>query len=180
MHILLSRFPSAVRLLQATILCLTLLSFLLFSSFSGGAAEAERPGNDSLDILLAMNLEDLIQVEVITASKHPQKIRQAPSPVYVFTAEDIQRTAARNFMELVTFIPGFYVYPRIDQTFRIVTRGINSFDKILFLIDGIPMNNIAQGGAVNMHLFPALDKIKRVEVVAGPGSTMWGSDAALR
>lgn len=122
---------------------------------------------------------DRMLLEVITASKRSQEIIEAPSPIYVFTAEDIERTGVRNFMELVKFIPGFYVYPRIDQTFRIVTRGINSYDKILFLLDGIPLNNISQGGAVNMHLFPGLDKIKRVEVISGPGSTMWGSDASL-
>ncbi|MBW2410540.1 MAG: TonB-dependent receptor, partial [Deltaproteobacteria bacterium] len=118
---------------------------------------------------------------VISASKRPQKTNETPSPVYVFTAEDIERTGVRNLMELVQFIPGFYVYPRLDHPFVISNRGIRSdtSDKILFLIDGIPINNISSGGAVNMHLFPGLDKVKRVEVISGPGSTMWGSDASL-
>lgn len=157
-------------------------SFILLVPFvflQPGRAAAENPESDMFGILLAMSLEELIEVEVYSASKRPQKIPEAASPIYVFTAEDIQRTGVRNFMELVKFIPGFYVYPKIDQMFRIVTRGINSYDNILFLIDGIPLNNIAQGGAVNMQLFPGLEKIKRVEVIQGPGSTMWGSDAAM-
>jgi iron complex outermembrane receptor protein len=140
---------------------------------------AEIAEKDTFEILLAMNLEELVDVEVFSASKRPQRISEAPSPIYVFTAEDIQRTGVRNVMELVKFIPGFYVYPRLDQTFVIVNRGLYGFDKILFLLDGIPLNNIAQGGAVNAHIFPGLDMVKRVEVIPGPGSTMWGSDASL-
>jgi outer membrane receptor protein involved in Fe transport len=123
---------------------------------------------------------DRLLLQVVTASKRSQKIAEAPSPIYVFTAEDIQRTGVRNIMELIKFIPGWYVYPKIDQTFVVATRGIRSSnDKILYLIDGIPLNNSAQGGAVNASLFPGLDMVKRVEVISGPGSTMWGSDAAL-
>ncbi|RPI38122.1 MAG: hypothetical protein EHM54_01330, partial [Nitrospiraceae bacterium] len=92
-----------------------------------------------------------------------------------------KRTGVRNIIELVKFIPGFYVYPRLDQTFVIAVRGLRSDqnDTILFLIDGIPLNNLSQDGAVNAHIFPGLDMVKRVEVISGPGSTMWGSDAAL-
>lgn len=159
-------------------------NFLLFSPLlintTCRAAESGPQSEDKLDILLAMSLEELIEVEVISASKRPQKIPYAPSPIYVFTAEDIQRTGVRNLMELVRFIPGFYVYPKIDQTFVVANRGIvGSNDKILYLIDGIPLNNSAQGGAVNFQLFPGLEKVKRVEIISGPGSTMWGSDASL-
>lgn len=157
----------------------SLILFLVFNFLYCRNSVAKSAEKEKLGVLWAMTLEELMSVEVISASKRPQKIREAPSPIYVFTADDIQRTGVRNFMELVKFIPGFYVYPKIDQSFRIVTRGINSYDKILFLVDGIPLNNIAQSGAVNMQLFPGLEKIKRVEVIPGPGSTMWGSDAAL-
>lgn len=160
--------------------CSSLIFFLIALFPACRTSAAETPERDTFDVLLALNLEELMKVEVISASKRPQKINEAPSPIYVFTAEDIQRTGVRNVMELVKYIPGFYVYPRLDQTFIIANRGIrSSSDKILFLLDGIPLNNSAQGGAVNMHLFPGLDKVKRVEVIPGPGSTMWGSDATL-
>lgn len=131
--------------------------------------------------LMSLSMEDLTQASVTSASKRMQSLEEAPSPIYVLTAEDIQRTGARNLMELVKFIPGFYVYPRIDQMFVIATRGLRSSsnDKVLFLVDGIPINNISQSGAVNEHIFPSLDKVKRVEVISGPGSTLWGSDASL-
>lgn len=162
------------------VFCSLLIFSLVFLFSPCRTSATESPEGETLDLLLAMNLEELVALEVVTASKRPQKINEAPSPIYVFTAEDIQRTGVRNLMELVKFIPGFYVYPRLDQTFIIANRGIRSSnDKILILVDGIPLNNSAQGGAVNMHLFPGLDKVKRVEVIHGPGSTMWGSDASL-
>ena len=118
---------------------------------------------------------------VTTAAKRSQKISEAPSPIYVFTAEDIQRTGVRTILELVKFIPGWYVYPRTDQPFVISSRGMrtNNNDNYLFLIDGMPLNSISKAGAVNADKFPGLDKVKRVEVINGPGSTMWGSDASL-
>ena len=55
----------------------------------------------------------------------------------------------------------------------------SSNDKTLFLLDGIPLNNISKSGAVNADIFPDLDMVERVEVISGPGSTLWGSDASL-
>ncbi|MBW2466596.1 MAG: TonB-dependent receptor [Deltaproteobacteria bacterium] len=151
-----------------------LLASIFICSTSYAVEVAELEPETVAQLMLFYEWDEL----VITPSKRPGRIAEAASPVYVFTTEDIQRTGVRNFMELVKFIPGFYVYPRTDQIWRIAARGINSYDKILFLLDGIPLNNSAQGGAVNMNLFPGLEKIKRVEVISGPGSTMWGSDAA--
>ncbi|MDH4232240.1 MAG: TonB-dependent receptor plug domain-containing protein, partial [Nitrospirota bacterium] len=177
MHILafLFHFISAVRAILPFLFCSSLIVFLVFPS------TAETSEEKPLETLLAMSLEELMKVEVISASKRPQKIVDAPSPIYVFTAEDIKRTGARTILELVKFIPGFYVYPRIDQPFVIATRGLRSTsnDKILFLLDGIPLNGISKGGAFNADKFPGLDMVKRVEIIPGPGSTMWGSDASL-
>jgi len=152
-------------------------AFMFFGSTCYATDIAEVEPETMAELMLFYEWNEL----VVTASKRPQKIPDAPSPVYIFTAEDIKRTGVRNLMELVKFIPGFYVYPRIDQTFVITNRGIRSSsnDKILFLIDGIPLNNSSQGGAVNMHLFPGLEKVARIEIINGPGSTMWGSDAVL-
>lgn len=160
---------------------LIIAAAIMIAASGSVSAEVEIPSEDVVDELFALSFEDLLDVKVITASKRSQKVSEAPSPVYVFTAEDIQRTGVRNIQELLKFIPGWYVYPRIDQPFVIANRGIRSSsnDKTLFLIDGIPLNNISKSGAVNADKFPGLDKVKRVEVISGPGSTMWGSDASL-
>jgi len=183
MHIrdCLFRFTSARSAVLPVVFCCSLIFFLVFPFTTSRASAAEPSGGEKFGLLLAMSLEELMQVEVISASKRPQKLVEAPSPIYIFTAEDIQRTGVRNIMELVKFIPGFYVYPRLDQTFVLAVRGLRSDqnDTILFLIDGIPLNNLSQDGAVNAHIFPGLDMVKRVEIISGPGSTMWGSDAAL-
>lgn len=158
---------------------LLFLSALLALCYSPafGVQLAEFESETVQELLLFFDWDEL----VTTASKRSQKISEAPSPIYVFTAEDIQRTGVRTLLELLKHIPGWYVYPRIDQPFVITMRGMRSSsnDKTLFLVDGIPINNISKGGAVNADKFPGLDKVKRVEVINGPGSTMWGSDAAL-
>ncbi|MBI5102046.1 MAG: TonB-dependent receptor [Nitrospirae bacterium] len=160
---------------------LFIVCFVFFFFRQSLEAAQEQLDQSRIETLMAMNLKDLMEVEITSASKRSQKINESPSPIYVFTAEDIQRTGVRNIMELVKYIPGFYVYPRIDQPFVIANRGIRSSsnDKILFLLDGIPLNNISKSGAVNADKFPGLDMVKRVEVIPGPGSTMWGSDASL-
>lgn len=182
MHIqaCLFRSRSARRAVLPVVFCCSLIFSIVFLFTTCRTSAAETAEREKIDILLAMNLEELMKMEVITASKRSQKIVDAPSPIHVFTAEDIQRTGVRSIMELVKFIPGFYVYPRLDQTFIIANRGIRTGnDTILYLLDGIPLNNNSQGGSVNAHIFPGLDMVKRVEVISGPGSTMWGSDATL-
>lgn len=154
---------------------------MVATSSNSYAAETGTASDKVWNELIMMSLEDLGSVKVTSASKRPQTLSEAPSPIYVFTEDDIERTGVRNIMELIKFIPGFYIYPRIDERFVISNRGIRSSsnDKILFLLDGIPLNNITKSGAVNADIFPGLDKVKRVEVISGPGSTMWGSDASF-
>ena len=154
-----------------------LLATIFVSSTCFAADIAEVEPETMAELMLFYEWNEL----VVTASKRPQKITESPSPIYVFTAEDIQRTGVRNIRELLKFIPGFYIYPRIDQPFVIANRGMRSSsnDKTLFLLDGIPLNNITKSGAVNADIFPDLDMVKKVEVISGPGSTMWGSDASL-
>lgn len=142
--------------------------------------ENKAPPEGGVEKLFAMSFEDLLDVKVVTAQKRPGRIIESPSPIYVFTAEDIKRLGVRNIMELVKYVPGFYVYPRVDQPFVISSRGLrtNNNDNFLFLIDGIPLNNVSKAGAVNEDNFPGLEKVKRVEIISGPGSTMWGSNAS--
>lgn len=160
---------------------IVLLMAAIITTTSAHGAESSSSYDGAWEELLAMNLTELADIKVTSASKRPQTLSEAPSPVYVFTEEDIKRTGVRNIMELIRFIPGFYIYPRIDQRFVISNRGIRSSsnDKILFLLDGMPINNSSKSGAVNADIFPGLDKVKRVEVISGPGSTMWGSDASF-
>ncbi|MFH2064761.1 MAG: TonB-dependent receptor [Pseudomonadota bacterium] len=117
---------------------------------------------------------------VLTASKNEQSILNAPSVVTVYTAEDIQRQGIRNVKELLERTVGF-MPARNAANPLIGTRGIvaGENEPFLLLIDGHNMNSIVDKGPGDYFIFPLLSHVKRVEIVRGPGSTLWGSDAAL-
>lgn len=117
---------------------------------------------------------------VITASKKEQRVDNAPSVVTVYTAEDIERQGLRNIGELLDRTVGYF-NTRNAANPIIGNRGIvaGENEPYLLLIDGHNMNSIVDKGPDDYPLFPLLSNIKRVEIIRGPGSTLWGSDAAL-
>lgn len=126
--------------------------------------------------------EELLFMEipsVITASKREEPVNKAPSVVYVVTGEEIKRSGARSLAEILKRVPGMHISVR--ESSLLGSRGFTSDqnDKFVFLIDGTPITNIMQDGAWGFIDMPNLDMVKRIEVVKGPGSTLWGSDASF-
>ncbi len=117
---------------------------------------------------------------VFTASKQEQKIYKAASVMTVYTAEDIKRQGLRSVQEIIERTAGFF-NARSATNPLIGARGITTGDNehFLLLIDGHNMNSIVDLGPGSYHLYPFLSNVERVEIVRGPGSTLWGSDAAL-
>ncbi len=117
---------------------------------------------------------------VITASKKVQRIDHAPSVVTVYTAEDIERQGLRNISEILDRTVGYFT-TRNAANPLIGNRGIvaGENEPYLLLIDGHNMNSIVDKGPDDYPIFPLISHIKRVEIIRGPGSTLWGSDAAL-
>jgi iron complex outermembrane receptor protein len=118
--------------------------------------------------------------QVVTASKSAQDIDKAPSVITVWTDQDIKQMGIRTTKELLSRTVGFFVNLQY-ATPIIGDRGMiaDSNDAFLFMIDGHPINSILQSGPGSYFVFPVLANIKRVEIVRGPGSTLWGGDAAL-
>jgi outer membrane cobalamin receptor len=117
--------------------------------------------------------------EVVTASKRSEKMNSSPSITYVVTADQIKRWGARSLAEVLKRVPGMRI--SIRESSLIGSRGFTSDqnDKFVFLIDGMAIRNIIQDGSYNMADMPDMDMVERIEVVKGPGSTLWGSDAAF-
>ncbi|MBN1823783.1 MAG: TonB-dependent receptor [Endomicrobiales bacterium] len=129
-----------------------------------------------------MPMEQLLFMEipsVFTASKKAESINKAPSVVYVVTAEEIKRSGARSLADVLRRVPGFKISAR--ETSLLGTRGFTSDqnDKYVFLIDGAPMTNIMQDGSWGYIDMPNMNMVEKIEIVKGPGSTLWGSDASL-
>jgi iron complex outermembrane receptor protein len=131
--------------------------------------------------LTALSLEDLLNVEVYSASKFPQKMSEAPSYVTVVTAADIKTYGYRTLADILRSVPGLYV--SYDRQYNFL--GVRGFSRpgdynsrILLLVDGNRLNDAVYDTASIGTEFPIdVDLIDRVEFVAGPGSSIYGSNA---
>ncbi|MFO7559571.1 MAG: TonB-dependent receptor [Desulfobacterales bacterium] len=137
------------------------------------------------DLPSETELEDEIrwlQAEAVvrTASKQEESLRKAPSVITVYTAEDIKRRGFRNVNEILERTVGFFPTRNVANPV-IGTRGVvaGENEPFLLLIDGHNMNSVVDKGPGDYFIFPLITQVKRVEIVRGPGSTLWGSDAAL-
>jgi|GEM_PF-1798469 len=132
---------------------------------------------------LAVGEEEMLFMDipnVVTASKSETSVAKAPSVVTVWTADDIKKMGLRSLKEVFDRTVGFftsrqYAKPVIGSH-GLIADANNAF---LILIDGHSLNSICLDGPANYWLLPALDKVKQIEILRGPGSTLWGSDGAM-
>ena len=131
--------------------------------------------------LTALSLDDLVNVEVYAASKFPQKASEAPSYVTVVTAADIRTYGYRTLAAILRSVPGLYI--SYDRQYDYL--GVRGFlrpgdynSRVLLLVDGNRINDAVYDTASIGTEFPIdVDLIERVEFVAGPGSSIYGSNA---
>ncbi len=127
----------------------------------------------------AMSMEDLMNLQVTSVSKHTQKVADAAAAIFVITQEDIRRSGATSIPEALRLVPGLEV-ARIDQNkWAIGSRGFNGrFDnKLLVLIDGRSVYTPLFSGVYWNVEDVMLEDVDRIEVIRGPGATLWGANA---
>lgn len=130
-----------------------------------------------------MSLEDLMNVTVVTAGKKAEAISNTPASVFVITREDIERYGYRTLGQALRRISGFYseydyAYDYIGVRGYLPNRDLNR--RVLVLVDGHKVNDYLYGQApVNNDLPVDMRDLDRIEVVKGPGSALWGSEALL-
>ncbi|NHZ64343.1 TonB-dependent receptor plug domain-containing protein [Massilia genomosp. 1] len=138
-------------------------------------------GPDHQQDLNALPIEQLLNLEIITASKFAQKISEAPSSVSVITADDIRRFGYRTLADILRSVRGVYVTD--DRNYSYVgTRGSGrpgDFNtRLLILVDGRRLNDMVYDqGALGTEFPIDVSLVERVEFVPGPGSAMYGSSA---
>jgi iron complex outermembrane receptor protein len=140
------------------------------------AALAEPPHTTDLTEL---SIEELLTVEVTSVSKKEQTLFDAPAAVYVITQEDIRRSGATSIPEALRMVPGVQV-ARIDANkWAISARGFNNefANKLLILIDGRSVYAPSFAGVFWDVQDTLLEDIDRIEVIRGPGGTLWGANA---
>lgn len=150
---------------------------VLAACMHAGALAQEGQDQD----LNALPLEQLLNLDVVTTSKIPQKISEAPSSVSVITADDIRRRGYRTLAEVLQGVRGVQVSYDRDYSYAGI-RGLGSpgdlNTRLLILIDGVRLNDVIYDqGAIGTEFPIDLDMIERVEFVPGPGSAVYGSSA---
>jgi outer membrane receptor for ferrienterochelin and colicins len=142
-------------------------------SFSCAALE----GGD----LFEMSLKDLLATKVSIATKNHETVKSSPSSVTIFTREDIDTMGITSWVELINHVPGFYsmMNPVEGNQSHVVMRGHAQTysNTLLFLLNGHRLNDDYTGGINYLIQFMALADVKRVEVIRGPGSSIYGSNA---
>jgi iron complex outermembrane receptor protein len=139
-----------------------------------GRAQAAPPRD-----LTQFSLEDLMNVQVISVSKKEQKLAKTGAAIFVITQEDIRRSGATNIPDLLRMVPGVDV-ARVDHsTWAISIRGFNGVyaNKVLVLIDGRSVYHPAYSGVLWYAQDLPLEDLERIEVIRGPGGTVWGANA---
>ena len=129
--------------------------------------------------LTHLSLEQLGNTEVTSVSKEPVKITLTPAAVYVITQEDIRRSGASSLPELLRLVPGVEV-ARIDSSkWSLGVRGFGSrlSRAVLVLIDGRSVYTPLFAGVYWDVQDTLLREIDRIEVIRGPGGTIWGANA---
>ncbi|MDG4553346.1 MAG: TonB-dependent receptor [Candidatus Competibacter sp.] len=129
--------------------------------------------------LTQFSIEDLMQIKVVSAAKIEQAVQDTASAVFVITADDIRRSGVTNVMEALRLAPGVEV-ARIDSSrWAITIRGFNGrfANKLLVLIDGRSIYTSVFAGVYWELQDLFLPDIERIEVIRGPGGSLWGANA---
>ena len=126
-----------------------------------------------------LTLEELLDVNVTSVARKAEPLGQTAAAVTVITSEDIRRTGVTSIAEALRLVPGMQVARINASTWAISARGFSSqlSDKMLVLMDGRTVYSPVFAGVFWELQDLVLDDIERIEVVRGPGATLWGTNA---
>jgi iron complex outermembrane receptor protein len=153
---------------------ITLSTALTLCPFAAFAASEMEPKD-----LLNLSLAELSNVEVTSVSKKAEKETEAPAAIYVITHDDIKHSGATNIPDLLRMVPGVTVTQAGAHDWTVTARGgVNQFaNKLLVLMDGRTIYSPLFAGVVWDVQDTMLEDIDRIEVIRGPGATLWGANA---
>ncbi|MCC7430978.1 TonB-dependent receptor [bacterium] len=161
------------------------VSLLIFLQFSFAYSQNELnlfENETSLEEELLFSKNDL----VVTGSRKPHKQIEAPGVIYIMNREEIEMSGATNFYELLQQIPGLDVFIRsndfTDNTISIrglIVQNTSPQNKILTMVNGRPIYGAIYGNTDWQTIPVNIEEIKRIEVVKGPGSALYGTNAFL-
>jgi iron complex outermembrane recepter protein len=149
---------------------------------AGRALDESSVGHE--EDLTRLSLQDLANVEVVSVSKAPEELQRAAASIYVITHEQIVRSGATRLMDALRLAPNLLITQTSATNYVISARGFggnpmaqNFSNKLLMLIDGRSVYTPLYSGIYSDAQDVMLEDVDRIEVISGPGATLWGANA---
>ncbi len=145
------------------------------SVLSTSVIAADESGKDFFN----MELEQLLEVTITSLAKHPQLLSNAAAAVYVITQKDIQTSGVTSIAAALAMVPGIQVAQISSGKWSVSSRGFAGYtsNKLLVLMDGRSVYSPTYSGVFWDDQNTLLEDIDRIEVIRGPGGTIWGANA---
>jgi len=129
--------------------------------------------------LADLSIEELGNIQITSVSRHAERLSDAPAAIFVITGEDIRRSGATRLPEALRLAPNLEVARVSASSYAISARGFNNTaaNKLLVLIDGRIVYTPLFSGVFWDAQDVMLEDVERIEVISGPGATLWGANA---
>lgn len=171
-------------MMRILVICLWVMcmSGMLSSSFA--LAECHEHNGDAPDFdkhreLSFLSMEELMDVRITSVARKEQSVGHSAAAVFVLSKDDIRRSGATTIMDALRLVPGLEVARNSSYSYAISARGFNGTfaTKLLVMIDGRSVYSPLFSGVFWSSQDVLIEDIERIEVVRGPGASMWGSNA---
>src|SRR5437773_1065892 len=167
------------RSLKFVVFSATKLTVLVFVACAGSVLAQTYAAYGTPGELKKLSLEELLDLEVTSVSRRPEKLSETASAIQVITKEDIRRSGATSLPEALRLASNLQVAQVDSRQWAISARGFNNTlaNKMLVLIDGRTIYTPLYAGVFWDAQDTLLEDIDRIEVISGPGATQWGANA---
>ena len=167
--------------LQTALLRRITLGLLLCGSLLAGPAQAASDTETAKlpEDLTNLSLDSLMNIQVTSVSKRAENLSEAAAAAYVLTGDEIRRSGVRSLPEALRLVPGLTVAQVDAHTWAVAARGFNGTvsDKLEVLLDGRSLYTPFFSGVFWDEKNTFMQDIDRIEVIRGPGATLWGANA---
>jgi iron complex outermembrane receptor protein len=157
----------------------TTILVLLLQTLPGRAQDSAESPQGSAAEFKKLSLAELMEIEVVSVSRRLEKLSESPSAIQVITAEDVRRSGASSLPEALRLADNLTVAQKSANAWAITARGFNTdlANKLLVLIDGRTVYTPLFSGVFWDRQDVLLEDLQRIEVISGPGGTLWGANA---
>ncbi len=156
-------------------------AFALTSLLAGPAAAQQEPGDKlaAAADLKKLSIEELMDIDVTSVSRRAERLNDAAAAIAVITQEDIRRSGVTSLPEALRLVNSLQVARQNQRTWAVTARGFNipTANKMLVLIDGRSVYTPLFSGVFWDVQDTLLEDVERIEVIRGPGATLWGANA---